>query len=291
MTILCATHFSPGSLQAAHVAGVLARRTRQRVVLLTVLPTQHLGSSEDDARKARASLRQQVDFVRKAGHIEVEAQLVYGDFDTAVARACVSTSAQLLVVGATDASSADALGPLLHQLRLPLLLVRNIVPFDVWNEHGRPLRLLIAVDRTTSTSASLDWLTRLADYGALDVVAVYVWSSAEADDALELTLTDEFRRSLTVLPANVTRRVRLVREAQPTVVSLNAIALQEGVDLVVLGLHLERSKAGDAFAVVSRDFLSNLPMSVAFVPAGVGRFQEPLQRAFSRQNGTANSSR
>ena len=184
MSIVCATHFTDSSNDAVHVAAALAGKTRQAVLLASVLPALQLSDALGHRKELDVTdnLETAAQLLRSEG-IKAEAELVHGAVDSALARLCARQRAQLLVVGDSSRGGRPLFGKpidrLPYELSIPLLVVRSARPFEDWAQGKGPLRVLLAIDHTWRSELARNWIERLAEYGPLEVIATHVWSPDE----------------------------------------------------------------------------------------------------------------
>lgn len=284
MTIVCATHFSDTSFTAVRVAAELARRHRQLLWLVTVLPGPGVADAEglEHASRMRDALMLEVAALASP-ELDVRSRVLHGKVDEAVGLFCRDRRARLLVVGDTEGK----IGPLLtgtldrfvDEIEVPMLVVRDPRPFTDWATGTGPLKVLLALDDTFSSSVARDWVGRLAEYGALDLVVAHIWwpqeeydrrgipapSKEEAHAGLAAKLLEETQAALAGLPSNVKHRVLLEVGKGHVAQQLQAMAERAQVDVLVLGTH-PASGAGGKLGSIAHDVLANALMSVVCVP-------------------------
>lgn len=285
MTIVCATRFSEESSFAGQVAAELARKSQQPLWLVHVLPGRLVRAwSERFEATATAALETQAQALRQPG-LEVHTAVLTGKLDQAVGRFCTVKSASLLVVGDTTRNMSTpmtgTLDRLAYGVETPLLVVRDPRPFQSWAAGKAPLKVMLAIDRTSSSAIARDWISRLAQFGDLDLVATHIWwpseeyerralptpAAEEGHRALTRTMEEETAATLAGLPKNVKVRVHLQMGVQEIGAHLLALANEEQVDIFVLGTH--RRRALGRLWSVSHHVLSLAPMSVACIPSTV----------------------
>jgi nucleotide-binding universal stress UspA family protein len=277
MTIVCATHFTDSSFAAVKVAVGLARRHRQPLWLVSVLPT----NDETQAVVNDALLLEAAALTTEG--LTVRTAVLHGAIETTVGEFCVAKSALLLVVGDSSKSPsrlfAGTLDRFAFDTRLPLLVVRDFKPLEAWTNGKAPLKVMLALDHTWSSIVARDWITRLAEYGPVDLVAAHLWWPAdeyarrglpapppeEAHAALSKQIHGETAAALATLPSNVTHRVHLVIAKGHTAEQLQALAIEENVEVLVLGTTPHHGPI-NLLRSVCHDLLMNAPMSVACVP-------------------------
>lgn len=277
------------------VAAHLARRTQQPLWLVTVLPGVHLPSGPSERDKTITdALHLEARVLREQG-IEVEVALLHGKVASALGRLCTDVNAGLLVVGESHYRSplfATPVDRIASGVSVPLLVVRSLKPFEAWAQGQRPLKVLLAIDHTWSSAVARDWLTGLAAYGPLEVVATHIWTPAEehqrrgaktplteADEvSLSELLVKEAEAALRVLPASIKSRVQLeVGRGHIGELLLN-IAMREQVDMMVMGTHPGHRGMLSRLTSVSHEVLANGVTSVTLVP-GEGVAPESLARS------------
>ncbi len=280
MTLVCATHFTDTSFSAVKVAAELARRHHLPLWLVSVLPdAAHAPAVEAATRDA---LLLEVAALTTP-ELTVQSAVLCGPIEQALGQFCRDKKARLLVVGDT----AGKIGPVLEgtldklvdAIEVPMLVVRDPKPFAAWAEGAGPLKVMLALDHTFASSVARDWIARLAEYGALDLVAAHVWwpddeyarrglvapAGDEAHVALTEKLLTEARNALGGLPANVAHRVQLELGQGTVGAQLLAMAERLQANVFVLGTHADRGPFGK-LGSVAHDVLANALMSVVCVP-------------------------
>ena len=285
MAIVCATHFTDSSSDAVAVAAQLAQRTRQPLWLVTVLPGVRLASGSPSPREqvVNDALHLEAGVLRERG-IEVEVALLHGKVERAVGRLCADVNAKLVVVGDSSHTQSSLFATptdrIASGVSVPVIVVRSLKPFEAWARGERPLKVLLAIDHTWSSALARDWLTALAVYGPLEVLATHVWTPAEEHErrggktpmtdadhsSLSEVLTREAEAALLTLPHSIKARVQLEVGRGHIGELLLGIAAREKVDLIVLGSHPKKGLLG-RLTSVSHEVLSNAMMSVALVPS------------------------
>ncbi|MGV3624526.1 MAG: universal stress protein [Archangium sp.] len=278
MAIVCATHFTQSSNDALHVAAMLAFRTKQKLWLCSVVPG--VGSSEDDA--VNAQLANEAGALREAG-VQVETALLHGQLERSLGRLCHDVAAQLLVVGDTahmrNGFFATPVDRIAEGVSVPTLVVKSVKPFEPWALGQQPLKVLLAIDHSWSSMLARNWITRLADYGSLDVVATHIWSpdeeaarhgkarpTTEAEqEALAADLYRDTEAALRGLPRNVRTTIHLELGKDNVGGVLMNLAEREKVDVMVLGTHPHRGLLG-RLTSVTHEVINNGLMSIALVP-------------------------
>lgn len=284
MTIVCATRFSEESAQAAAVAAELARRQKETLWLVHVLPARTGREPHDTiAASVEAALKGDAVLLARGGD-HVKTAVLTGRLEEEVARFCVEKAARLLVVGDTSHPqtffSGGPLDRLAYGVETPVLVVRDARPLTHWANGGGPLKVMLALDRTASSAVARDWVSRLSDYGPIELVAGHVfWPREEYERlgqtppppeaghrALTAQIQTEMEAALAGLPERViNRRVRIEMGKGHAADQVVSMAGEEQVDLLVMGSH--RRRALGKLWSVSHACLKQAPMSVACVPA------------------------
>lgn len=279
MTIVCATHFSDTSFRAVRVAAGLAHKHRQPLWLVTVLPARHI----DDGAEHAVNDALLLEAAALAGDgIETFTAVLHGPLERAVGHFCAEKNALLLVVGdssrETNPLFAGTLDKFAYAVELPLLVVRDPAPLEEWIKGTDPLRVMLALDHTWSSAVARDWITRLAEYGPLDLVAAHVWwppgefrrrglqASAEGLAAVAGLIHHETDAALAGLPSNVRHRVHLEQGRGQIGLQLLGLAANEHVDVLVLGTNPHHGPIS-LLRSVSHQVLTGAPMSVACIPS------------------------
>ena len=277
MTIVCATHFTDSSFNAVRVAGSLARKHRQPLWLVSVLPA--LNDSEVAVPVNDALLLEAAALA--ADGVEASTAVLHGPLERAVGQFCAEKKALLLVVGDTShdtkAMFAGTLDKFAYGVELPLLVVKDPRPFDKWIAGASPLKVMLALDHTWSSAVARDWISRLAEYGPIDLVAAHIWwppdeyerrglkQVDEVHQAISKLMHDETNAALSTLPANVKHRVHLEMGRGHIAEQLLELAGKDLVDVLVLGTNPHHGPIS-LLRSVSHEVLTNAPMSVACIP-------------------------
>ncbi|QRK10409.1 universal stress protein [Archangium violaceum] len=289
MTILCATHFSDAAQRATTAAAELARKLNEPLFLVHVLPgdlARAFGQTLQDT--ATSALQDEVRRVEKLG-ARVSHQLLTGEPAEELARFAQEKGAGLVVTaGPTSASPFLGVGGTVDRLAtalsVPLLVVRDVEPFEAWVAGTRPLKVMLGVDRSQPFEAARDWLRALRRYGQVEVVAGRVYwpheeyqrmglshahASQDVSPELRRSLENEVRTLASPLEAQGQPPVRVRLEAGVGRIAdhLVALAAEEKVDLLVVGSH-QRRAMGKLWSV-SHHALRLAKMSVVSVPVTV----------------------
>ncbi len=285
MTIICATHFTESSLAAVRVATALVRKRPQPLHLVNVQASYELSAHKRDLHRAQAvAALSKVAAQLQATGVDVNTALLSGALGPAVRQFCSERAAALLVVGDTDRASAALGQTVLEQLTndagVPTLVVRHDRPLLAWVQGTAPLRVMLALDRSSTSARALEWVSELAAYGPLVLVVQHVWWPAaehqrrgtpepridDGHQAMEQLVRGELEASLRRLPPNVRHQVHLEIGQRHIAERLLAAAAQDQVDLLLVGTHPHQGSLA-RFQSVSRAVLGLAPMSVACVPS------------------------
>ena len=278
MTIVCATRFSEESQHAVAAAAALAKKVGDSLCLVHVTSTGLLqGHNTQLEETARTALNDEVLRLQKSG-VTVSGDLLSGKLGDELARYCAQKEARLLIIGDTAKKTpvllAGSLDKLAYAVEAPLLVVRDEHPLEAWSE-ARPLKVMLAFDRTASSAVARDWASRLADFGPVELVATQLyWPREEYEErqlkpeeghrGLAALIRQELEAEFSNLPANVKVILRPEMGTGNIANQLLAVAGETQVDLILLGTHRKRA-LGRLFSV-SRTILVQAPMAVICVP-------------------------
>lgn len=277
MSIICATHFTPSSLDAVAVATGLADRTRQKLHLVAVMPA---GSGPTVDHDANAALTREAATARERG-VNVETSVLHGKLEHQLSTLCRQIAPRLLVIGDTSRPMsplfATPIDRISGEVAVPILVVKSRLPFTPWTHGDGPLRVLLAVDHAWNASRTRVWLQQLSAFGPLDVLATHIWSPvdeasrqgvAAPTDALAAMWAERLQRTtemgLRGLPDNVRLEVRLEVGRGHIGRLLLDLASRERRDLLVLGTH-PHGLLG-RLTSVSHEVLAEGAQSVALIP-------------------------
>ncbi len=275
MTIICATHFTDTSLEAVKVAAQLAKTHREPLWLLNVMPHARAVGGKEDVLISQ-SLAAEAARLASDG-VVVNTATVFGPLDREVKQVCDAKKATLLVVG----DSQNVLAPLVvgpldrfaDHIGVPCLVVRDAAPFLAWAAGTAPLKVAMAMDGKWKSAAAREWIIKMAAYGAIDLVASYLWWPKDERRRRAWAMVAprlEAETSFAKLPTNVRYRVRLEAADPKLGPKLLALANADQADVVLLGTHAHRGPCGQQWSV-SHELLAVAPMSVACVPDSTAR--------------------
>jgi nucleotide-binding universal stress UspA family protein len=282
MSMLCATNFSPEAIAATTVAAELCRQRGEDLWLMFVLPESSARAfGEAILSTADATLKGEAARARKLG-AQVTPVLLTGKLHKELPRFVAENKIDLVVAGDTHKEpnfiGTGTLARLAQHLNAPLWVVRDSAPLIAWAKGQRALKVMLAMDRTQSTRIAARWLSTLSRTGKLEVVGAHVyWPVVEAqrmglplprtwDEQQPEVLESLHHELLEMLPAGLSQRIRIAPALGRASEHVNAMAAEEGVDLLVLGTH-GRQALGQLWSV-SEQCLQLAPVSVVSIPAG-----------------------
>lgn len=298
-TIVCGTDFSSASLPAVAAAAALASRLKGTLWIVHVLsPSARVQESstidtmvsggrvwlEDQASKLQAKGNQQVQYA-------VLLDVVHGTAKT-VADALMGFAEKheaAVVVVASQGHSASSflrVGTTSHALpsagSVPVLVVRDAVPFEQWANEARPLRIVLGLDRSQSSERAIRFAKHLRTAGPCDLIVSHVYyahgeaarygisappSWLDEDPELERLIARDLERQVGPLAGDGTIVYRPKLGIGRLADHLLEVAEVEGADLVVVGTH--RKHGLDRLASVSSVLLRYSHASVACIPTPV----------------------
>jgi len=297
--ILCGTDFSANAAQAATAAAALAGRMGRPLLLMHAADefNAHGESKQSLARflrPVRQRLRAEAERLRGAG-AEVEVELRHGSGAVrAIADLAEQRFSPLVVVSAVSKTAFDrwTLGSVSESLAeaaaVPTLIVREAAPFEAWGRGERPLRVLVAVDRTNVSEAPLRWVRELLLSGPCEVTVAYVSRLVEERKRLGLdsmARTETMRDERQLLERELRGKIRgqFGREPDRIVVEpimsdpaarFISLAAEVQADVMVVGTRPRRGLDRLWDLSVSRAIVRHAPMNVVGVPASAVATEE-----------------
>lgn len=291
MAIVCGTDFSVAAAPAATAAALLAARTGEELHLVHVLVGLDEGALAGGpqavlAEPARTRLAAEAERLRALG-ARVRAELLTGTPDEALLHWAEGQDAWLVVVGIAGRRGVQRLfvGSTTTRTVLCASGPVLVVPGDslaTWASSGRPLRVVLGADDSSTTEAAVRWLQRLCASIPCEIVAAQViWppelhgrfgltevpmgSEALPEDA-QATIERELRQRVAPLEANAPVRL-LVRPGfgQPAT-HLLELARREQADVLVVGTHQRRGLDRLRYGSVSMGVLHHAELPVVLVP-------------------------
>lgn len=285
MPIVCATNFSDDARRASDAAAVLARKGGELLWLVHVLPAESVKAfGKPLLEAAEAALSDEAKRLGRQG-ANVQHTLLTGEPASALQDFTAKQKATLVVTAAPSHETpflgmGGTVDRLAQTLEVPLLVARHVAALEAWGRGGRPLKVMVGVDRSLPFEAARDWLKGLRKLGAVEVVGGRVfWVQEEAVRlGLEHPLgfadvTPELRQALEKETAALVEplaeggkpvRVRCEVGMGRIADHLVALAAEESVDLLVVGTH-HRKALGKLWSV-SHHALRLAKMSVVSVP-------------------------
>lgn len=270
MIIVCCTDLSDRSREGLAAAAALGTRldsgAELRVVHVLDPAVGALGAAVDAAvvGAARSHLEVEARWLGERCALRIESVLLAGTAAETVLEYAEANQASLVVVASRGyggspvwrvGGTADRIA---RSMRVPILVVREAAPFEVWAADRRPLRVLLGVDWTSSSDAAIRWVKTLRHAGTCDVLVGYVYGSGPVGEGARRYGLE--RRGSMLEPEPETERL-LARDLASRVGVLEGtgktefrpwhglgrvgddlldLAESESVDLVVLGTHHKR---------------------------------------------------
>ena len=290
MTILCGTDFSPHAAQAVRVACLMARGLGQRLHLVHVLPEGPLSSGDEhrpgQTDQARQLLITEAEVLNPLG-LEVVTELLNGRPDEALVERAGQLPAALIVIGAGGHSVVERwlLGSCAdrtaREAPMPVLVVREALPFEEWSMHRRPLRVVVGCDVGPSSDQALAWVGTLGRIGPIELTVMRLVLPGEENSrvglsgpgmgirlfpAAEAALLEELRSRKTSHLGDLEARLQVIPALGRIDRHLVTAAEDLGADLVVVGSHQREGFRRWWHGSVSGGVLHAAPMSVAVVP-------------------------
>jgi nucleotide-binding universal stress UspA family protein len=198
MRILCAVDLSPQSKAAIRLAARVAARFGDTVQLLHVLAPPSVLSPEPvvadrpfpdpQERAAQERLSDLAASVARESGVQIETEVLLGHPALLIAEHARSINARMIVVGlgSRRALARWFLGSVaertVRNADRPVLVApsddgtaASVAGPSVWTEKGRPLRVLVGLDRTHASDAALTYARGLRHLGACDVTFVHIY--------------------------------------------------------------------------------------------------------------------
>ncbi|HEY1553610.1 MAG TPA: universal stress protein [Kofleriaceae bacterium] len=276
MAIICGTDFSDASKGALEVARALASQRGDRELVLV-----HVVEREDDAPRARASVDAMVEKGRSGPPVRTE--VVVGAVDTTLISFAETEGSDLIVVAASSrerggegahvGSTAEAV---ISSTRVPVLVVRDPVPWLKFARGEAPLRVMLGIDDSVACEHGIQWTLALRAHGPVDVVLGAVYYPDEAGELYGLhasSLVDRDPEIERLLSRDLVRRfggpaddavARPRRGLGRIGDHLVELAREEETDAIIVGTAQKTGlgRLGSVSSVVIHD----APQSVVCVP-------------------------
>lgn len=260
MDILCPTDFSEPAQAAANVAGAIAARIGRssKVHLLHCVPDWLMPAGmpgvETLVQATADDLEAEMRRLHKAGAC-VTKELGFGPAANQIIAVAKAQSFGLLVLGASGAGTGRhwLIGSVakraVSQVPIPTLVVRDPSSLLSWQRDRIPLKVLCAVDSTSSSDAATAYVRHLLSWGAVQVEAASVAdaggpgaaepASASGGKVLvnpsdaERDVWERTQETLGGHPLNVF----VVRTKSSPAAAFLQLAKDRGADLLVVGAH------------------------------------------------------
>jgi nucleotide-binding universal stress UspA family protein len=162
----------------------------------------------------------------------------------------------------------------------PLLMVRERLLFHGWASRTRPLVVALDADFSAASRRASRWVEKLAKLGPCELVAVHEYETlsgslqqAEAARGLagvataRASVERELRSCLAHLERELQLRTRLVPRRARHEVQLAECAIEEGADLVVLGIDAAKRSDEDGLVSELYTLLLSTDCSLLYVPS------------------------
>lgn len=290
MTITCGTDFSDDATHAASVAALFAARLGVPLKLVHVFDELGAELTFAEGKDAiydpvRARLHAEAERLRAEHRIEIEEVAVPGITADKLVELAAEARSTVLVVGAVGRELRNRwlLGSVAERVAqasaVPVLIIREASSLLSWARGGRPLRIMVGVEPTSTSRAALRWATNLQRLAPCELlVTQIVWPPGEHRrlgieppvplDQLRPEIEQAARRDLErwagSLPASSSF---LVRPGWGKVAShLAQLAQEHAADLVIVGTHQRARLARLWQGSVSRNVLHEAEVNVACVP-------------------------
>lgn len=260
MDILCATDFSEPAHAAANVAGAIAARIGQSstVHLLHCVPDWLMPAGmpgvDTLVQTTAGDLEAEMRRLHKMG-VCVTKELGFGPTANQIIAVAEAQPFDLLVLGASGAGTGRhwLIGSVakraVSRVSVPTLVVRDQSPLLSWQRDRRPLKVLCAVDMTSSSDAATAYVKQLLSWGVVQVEAAYV---SETGDARTANAPLTSGSTVLVEPSDVERdllekthkaigghpmKVFVVRTDNTPAAAFLQLAKDREADLLVVGTH------------------------------------------------------
>lgn len=281
--ILCATDFSDHAERAATIAATFAMRRAATLLLVHVAQLTGPGV----IGPARARLHEEAARLRVLG-ANVEPVLLK-EFPPARAllKYIEAERPSLVILSAAVKGFVDrwAFGSVSEEIAqsspVPTFVVQSETPFARWDWTGDRLRILVAVDRYSSSDVALRWVKELRKIGPCDLMTCFVKWQAIVGTATTLesgvlkpaTPPKEQER----LERDLRKKVRdlLGDEGGETIIrptwgspeaSVLEIAREVRADVIVVGTHQRHGLSRLFHGSISRSLLHHPGINVVCVP-------------------------
>lgn len=292
--ILCGTDFSASSLEAANIAGALAKRLNTRLFLVHVGTLRGMGQL-DPALIQSAMVEEQTALDREAARlrakdIEVKAWLRSGSPFEELVTAASEFNARSIILGAVGHGLGHRLliGSVAERTAeaspVPTVIVRPGGNLLRWLEGGHTLKVLLGYDFSAAADAALEWVAKLRQGDpSCEINVVHIYWPTEAATRFGYKGTVRFGENPAELQGPLRKEIEervskfipvdsVKLTIQPATGSpeghLYEISHEQKVDLVVVGTHQRAGLGRLHFGSVSRAMVHHAKVSVVVVPPG-----------------------
>jgi nucleotide-binding universal stress UspA family protein len=289
--IICGTDFSDAAIEAVDIAAAIARRLETKLVLVHVDESYGIAAVDSKLFEAavahrRPELDRMADRLRGLG-TDVDEKLLCGSAFDKLVTVATEARAQLIVVGAIGHSLARRLfvGSVAERTAeaspVPTLVVRPKSRLASWIRGEHELKVLVGYDFSGASDAALGWVNQLRQVGNCQITVLY--SNWPPDEARRigyegpLPLMSNPKGIQKNLERDLKKRVAKFlpkQEVNATVEPgggtpegyLFQMAIEQNVDLLVVGTHQRHGLGRILLGSVSRAVLHHAKVAVAVVP-------------------------
>jgi nucleotide-binding universal stress UspA family protein len=281
--ILCATDFTDHAERAATMAAAFARHRAATLILVHVVQLTGPGV----LGPAKARLQEETARLRVLGTTVEPVLLKEFPPARALLKYIRTENPSLVIVSAGVKGFVDrwAFGSVSEEIAqsspVPTMVLQSAEPFRRWDAENHPLRVLVAVDRASSSDVALRWVKELRKAGPCDLVTCYVKWQPVVGTTTELkdgvlkpgTAPSEHRQ----LEQDLRKKVRdlLGDEGGEVIIhptwgsreaSVLQIAREVRADLIVVGTHQRHGLSRLFHGSISRGLLHHPGINVVCVP-------------------------
>ncbi len=293
-SIVCGTDFTGAAAQAVEVAGAIAKRVGEPLVLVHAVNDRSQQDLPGELREslglyARAQLHDEEERLR-ASEVELIEACRVGAPEVVLLEEAAAHHARLLVLAVTKrhALSRSMLAGVTERVaeaaQAPTMVVRDAGPLLRWVRGERRMRVLVGADFSAPSEAALRWVNWLQKTGPCEVVVTYLepgLTPYPTGDFYPPSFMDElvvkaarmeerhFRQRVQRMLGTSHVRIRFEKGWGHSDVHLIQMATQERADLMVIGTHSRRGWQRFGHHSVSRGVLHYAPLNVVCVPVGV----------------------